>query len=50
MSKFDPYIQWLRAVSAHLGRDIKPSSLSRELYELEADPKDVATDFGRFLE
>lgn len=49
MSKFDPYIKWLRNVSAYLGRDIKPSSLARELYELEADPKDVAEDFGRFL-
>lgn len=49
MSKFDPYIKWLRNVSAHLGRDIKPSALARELFELEASPEDTANDYGRFL-
>lgn len=49
MNKFTPYIQWLRNVSAHLGRDIKPSSLARELYELDADPEETANDYGRFL-
>ncbi|WPJ48302.1 hypothetical protein RCIP0008_00235 [Klebsiella phage RCIP0008] len=49
MNKFEPYMKWLRNVSAHLGRDIKPSALTRELYELDADPEDAATDYGRFL-
>lgn len=52
MNKFEPYMKWLRNVSAHLGRDIKPSALARELYELyelDADPEDAATDYGRFL-
>lgn len=47
--KFASYIRWLKNVSAHLGRDIKPSKLAVELFELDATPEDAAQDYGKFL-
>lgn len=44
--RFKHYMNWLSDISLLLDRQVKPSPLAVELYNLEASPEDAALEYG----
>ncbi|QDH49221.1 hypothetical protein PHYNN_232 [Pantoea phage Phynn] len=44
--RFKHYMNWLSDIGLLLEREVKPSPLAVELYNLEASPEDVAIEYG----
>lgn len=44
--KFAPYMEFLRGIGKILNREIAPSLLAVELYQIDATCEEAATEYG----